>query len=148
MFLFGLFFLIRLQPVFMVSVLIVITFIYCYIIYEFIGTFWFRYVLLMVILRGVIVVFTYIITLIPNESFEIYSLVIFFFIIVIFVVGLLEVYENDFRIVSVNLWNRCFRMMILFLVRFLLGVILLVVSLRYMSDGAFRINYLSAWVKG
>lgn len=132
-------FVIRLQPVFIVRVLILISLLYSYMIYNVLGTYWFRYVLLMVILRGVLVVFTYIVTIIPNESFEIYNLVVVFFLIVLFLVELLGSYELDYSLITANLWVSYLGIMTLFLVGFLLIIMLLVVSLRYVSSGAFRI---------
>lgn len=140
MFLLGILFVIRLQPVFIIRILVIITFLYSYIIYKYCGTFWFGYMLLIVILRGVLVVFIYIVTIIPNESFEIYNLVVLFFFIVLFIVRFVNLYEVDFRIITVNLWSNYIGIMTLFLVGFLLRVILLVVSLSYINDGAFRIK--------
>lgn len=99
-------------------------------------------------LRGVLVVFTYIVALAPNESFEVYGLIILFFIILIFIMRILVNYEIDFSIISVNLWINYLGIISLFLVGFLLGVILLVVSLRYIGDGAFRVKWFGAWIKG
>lgn len=144
-FLLGVMFIIRMQPVFIVRMLILITFVYSYIIYRVLGTFWFRYVLLIVILRGVLVVFTYMVTLIPNESFEIYSLILLFIIMVIFIVEYMKLYWIDIGLISVNLWITYFGLLRIFLVGFLLVIILLVVSLRYIGDGAFRVRCLNAW---
>lgn len=140
MFLLGILFVIRLQPVFIIRMLIIITFLYSYIIYNINGTFWFRYVLLIVILRGVLVVFTYIATLVPNESFEVYNLVVLFFLMVLFIIYNMNLYEIDFRVITVNLWVSHISVVTLFLVGFLLRVILLVVSLSYINDGAFRVK--------
>lgn len=140
MFLLGIMFVMRLQPVFIVRVLIVITFFYSLIIYNSMGTFWFRYILLIVMLRGVLVVFTYIVTIVPNESFEIYNLVIVFFFIILLIVECMDLFNLDFRVVTVNLWGNYIGMIVLFLVGFLLRVMLLVVSLRYINDGAFRVK--------
>lgn len=139
-FLFGVIFVVRFQPMFIVRMLIVITLFYSYIIYRIIGTFWFRYVLLMVILRGVLVVFTYIVTLIPNESFEIYRLVVFTILIVLLIITWINYYNEDYRIITINLWITYIRVISLFLVGFLLSIMLLVVSLRYVNDGAFRVK--------
>nr|YP_010219076.1 NADH dehydrogenase subunit 6 [Phoneutria boliviensis]UBY46229.1 NADH dehydrogenase subunit 6 [Phoneutria boliviensis] len=140
MFLLGVMFIMSMQPVFMVSMLIVITFVYSYMIYKVVGTFWFSYVLLMVMLSGVLVVFTYMVTLCPNESFEVYSLVVMFLFMVLFVVGIFFMYELDFSIITVNLWISYLGMMSLFLVGFLFCIMLLVVSLSYVNDGALRIK--------
>lgn len=94
----------------------------------------------MVMLRGVLVVFTYMVTLIPNESFEVNGLMILFVVIILFIIRYIIIYNVDFSLVTVNLWITFFSILSLFLVGFLLVIILLVVSLRYINDGAFRIG--------
>lgn len=133
-------FVLRFQPVFIVIILIIITFLYSYIIYKVIGTFWFRYILLIVMLTGVLVVFTYIVTLIPNETFEVYGLVFLFILVGLFIVVWINYYNDSLELVSIGLWSTYLSFFRLFLVRFLLGVILMVVSLRYINDGAFKIK--------
>lgn len=139
-YLFGILFVIRIQPVFIVTRLIIITFIYSFYIFKEIGRYWFRYVLLIVILRGVLVVFTYIVTLTPNERFEVYSLVIVMVILFISAISYGANYLRDSRIISLNLWINYLGTLNLFLVRFLLIIILLVVYLRNIIRGAFHVN--------
>lgn len=138
-FLLGIFFLIRFQPLFIVRRLILITLIYSFIIYSSLGTFWFRYILLLVIIRGVIVLFTYIVRLIPNESFEIYGLIMFFSFMILIFLGYNISFLIDIRIIRVNLWITLLRIFNLILISFLLVIILLVVYLRYIEEGAFRV---------
>lgn len=133
-------FIIRLQPVFIVSILIMVRFLYSYIIYIIGGRYWFRYVLLIVILRGVLVVFTYIITLVPNENFEVYNLVMIFIFMIFIILVYSYDYEIDIRLITLNLWVRCLGIFRLFVISFLLGVIILVVKLRYLNDGSFRVG--------
>lgn len=99
----GVFFLIRSQPVFIVGVLILITLLYSIYIYILMGRYWFRYALVMVMLRGVMVVFIYMVRLFPNESFEIYNLIYVVFLIFIFFYRGYNMYGGDFRIVRLNL---------------------------------------------
>lgn len=146
-FLFGTLFVIRLQPVFIVRSLIIITLVYSYFIFKVIGSYWFRYLLLLVILSGVLVVFTYIVSLIPNESFEVYMIVIVFFFIFFFI-KYYDLYNVNIGFISVNLWERYLGMFRLFLIRFLLVVIFLVVILRNINIGSVRVNWLCAWLKG
>lgn len=139
-FLFGVIFVIRLQPVFIIRRIIFITFIYSLCIYIELGTYWFRYLLLIVILRGVLVVFTYIITLIPNESFEIIGLLFIVIFIFINVVSFKKRFFVDIRLERINLWNRYLGIFNIFMIRLLLVVILIVVFLRNIHFGSFRIN--------
>lgn len=140
MFLLGIIFTMRLQPIFIVRILILITLLYSYMIYRTIGSFWFRYILLIVILRGVLVVFTYIVVLIPNESFEVYNLIILFSFIVLVIVEFIDNYILDYGIIRINVWVTYLGIITLFITGFLLIVILLVVSLSYINDGALRIK--------
>lgn len=139
-FLFGILFVITLQPVFIVRRLIIITFIYSFFIFNGVGSYWFRYLLLIVILRGVLVVFTYMVTLIPNERFEIYQLMLAFLLILMFIVKWDFFYGFEMSFLTLNLWNRYIGVFNLFLVRFLLVVILLVVLLRGINYGSFRVK--------
>lgn len=139
-FLFGILFVIRLQPVFIVRRLIFITFVYSFFIFISRGTYWFGYLLLIVILRGVLVVFTYMVTLIPNESFEIYHLIIVFLLILILVVKLDFSFFFEMRFLTLNLWISYLGVFNLFLITFLLVIILLVVLLRGINLGSFRVK--------
>lgn len=135
----GIFFLIRSQPVFMVRMLILITIIYSFFLYVIIGGYWFGYAMVMVILRGVLVVFTYIVRLFPNERFEIYNIIYVVFFIIVFLGGEYIIYGGDYRMVRFNLWVRYIRMFNLFLVVFLLRIILIVIWVRMIDEGAIRV---------
>nr|YP_009107079.1 NADH dehydrogenase subunit 6 [Oxytate striatipes]AIT96926.1 NADH dehydrogenase subunit 6 [Oxytate striatipes] len=139
MFLMGVFFVISFQPLFMVSSLILITLMYSYLIYKITGTFWFSYILLMVMMSGVLVVFTYMVSLIPNESFEIYSLMFFFSFLMMMLLNFNFFFLSDMSFISMNLWMTELSYMNLFLVSFLLVIMLLVVYMSYMEEGAFRV---------
>lgn len=125
----------RFQPVFIVRILFIATFLYSYILYKVVGTFWFRYILLIAILRGVFEVFTYIVTFIPNETFEFYGLVLLFSLVSFFIITWVNYYSNSLELATIGLGITLsfFR---LFSVRFLLCIILIVVSSRYFDDGA------------
>ena len=136
----GVFFVRRIQPIFIVSRLIMIVLLYSYLVYIIIGGYWFRYALVMVMLRGVLVVFTYIARLIPNERFERYNLIYIMRILILIVGGFYIVeYMNKWRIVSLGLWVSFVRTFNIFIIVFLLRIILVVVWLRYMKYGAVRI---------
>nr|YP_009040879.1 NADH dehydrogenase subunit 6 [Telamonia vlijmi]AIB04200.1 NADH dehydrogenase subunit 6 [Telamonia vlijmi] len=135
----GIFFVSSIQPMFMVSSLIMIVVMYSYMLYYMIGGYWFSYALIMVMLSGVLVIFTYMVSLIPNESFENYNLMYIMFIMMM-LVGSFHVieYKMKWSIVSLNLWMSFIGMMNMFMVGFLLSIMLLVVWLSYMDYGALR----------
>lgn len=120
--------------------LIVITLVYSYVIYMVVGTYWFRYLLMIVILTGVLVVFTYIVSLIPNEKFEVYNLLILFLFILFIMIWCNYGFVFDIRLITVNLWVTYLGVFNLFLVGFLFRIILLVVLLRCIDNGSFRID--------
>lgn len=138
----GLIFIRRMQPIFIVRSLILIVLLYSYIIYIIMRSYWFRYALVIVILRGVLVVFTYIVRLIPNERFENYNL-LYMIGVIIFLIGRFYVWIYDLKmgIISLNLWRRFFGIFNIFIVIVLLRIMLVVVWLRYMGFGALRVGW-------
>lgn len=146
----GVLFLRSSQPIIIVMRLIFVSLVYSFIIYEGIGTFWYSYILLLVILRGVLVVFTYIASLVPNEMFEIN-----YFIVIVTVVVLLMgrywggVMKHDWRVVILEIWMYGISFFNLFIVGFLLGVIVIVVWMTFSIKISIRGVYLvGAWLKG
>lgn len=136
----GIFFITRIQPIFIIIRLIFIVLLYSYIIYIIMGGYWFGYVLVLVMLRGVLVVFTYIVRLIPNERFERFNLLIIITVILIFIGGYyILVYELKFGMISLTLWRTFFGIFNIFMIGFLLIIILVVIWLRYMGRGALRV---------
>lgn len=135
----GLIFIRRMQPIFIIRRLILVVLIYSYIIYIIIRGYWFRYALVIVILRGVLVVFTYMVRLIPNERFENYNL-LYMMGIIMFLIGNFYIWMYDVKIgmISLNLWRRFIGIFNIFIIRILLGIILVVVWLRYIGCGALR----------
>lgn len=128
------------QPVFIIGIIILIILLYSYVLYDVMNSYWFSYILIIVILRGVLVVFTYIITLIPNERFENFYFIFLFFLIIIFISGWNEGYSYNINYLCLHLWLSYVRFINLFIVRFLLGIILIVVWLGYINEGAIRVN--------
>lgn len=131
----------RSQPFLIVISLIVVSLMYSIIIYYFISRFWFRYILLLVILTGVLVLFSYISRIIPNESFEIIKLVylsVLFLIICLFFFKIEFFYIEDDRIKSTNLWEISISLFNLYLIFFLFIIIVMVVWLVKLKRGAVR----------
>nr|YP_009058796.1 NADH dehydrogenase subunit 6 [Selenops bursarius]AIM52662.1 NADH dehydrogenase subunit 6 [Selenops bursarius] len=138
---FGLsvFFVSSVQPMFMVSSLIMLVLIYSYVVYNVMGGYWFSYMLMMVMMSGVLVVFTYMVSLSPNESFENYNLVYVFIFMVFAVSEFSYIYGKNMSFLSLVLWNSYFGIFNLFMVSFLLSVMLIVVWLSCKNDGAMRV---------
>lgn len=130
----------RVQPIMMVVRLILITLLYSYFVIKVMGRFWFRYALVIIILSGVFVIFVYISRLVPNEEFEIYTLIYFVVFVFIFFVGeqdyfRMEIYEN----ISLELWNSYIGGWIIFMGIILFVVILIVIWIRCKNVGALRV---------
>nr|YP_009158059.1 NADH dehydrogenase subunit 6 [Carrhotus xanthogramma]AKH36475.1 NADH dehydrogenase subunit 6 [Carrhotus xanthogramma] len=139
-FLLGLFFVSSMQPMSMISMLILIVLFYSYIMYIVLGGYWFSYALVMVMLSGVLVVFTYMVSLIPNEKFEEYNLLYLLIVMMFMVSGYyMWMYQWKFSFISLSLWYSFFSSMNIFMVSFLLLIMLLVVWLSYYGYGAFRV---------
>lgn len=137
----GFLFVGRLQPMFIVRRLILIILFYSYVVNIFIGGYWFRYALIIVILRGVLVVFTYIVRLIPNERFERYNLLYLLGIIIFVIRGYyIYIYNYKLRLYRIRLWGSYISIFNIFIVIFLLIIILIVVWFSYIGRGALRIN--------
>lgn len=143
----GLIFVSRIQPIFIIRSIIIITILYSYIIYIIIEIYWFGYVLVIVILSGVLVIFTYIVRLSPNERFENYNLVILLLVIFILIFRRYIYYDN-MSYISLFLWVSYVGLYNIYIVGFLLGVILMVVWIVGVKLGAVRVIYLCAWLKG
>lgn len=94
----------------------------------------------MVILRGVLVVFTYMVRLIPNESFENYNVIYMVGIIFLLIEGYyFWMIDWKYGIISLSLWSSFISFFNLFIIRFLLIIILVVVWFSYIGYGAIRI---------
>nr|YP_010460100.1 NADH dehydrogenase subunit 6 [Lycosa shansia]UUC05147.1 NADH dehydrogenase subunit 6 [Lycosa shansia] len=139
MFLFGVLFMVSLQPVLMVSMLIIITLFYSFFIFKMVGSYWFSYLLMLVMLSGVLVVFTYMISLIPNENFEFYGIMIMFMIMFLFIKEY-SMFKMNMGFVSLTLWESYLGVFSLFLISFLLIVMFLVVLLSSMNFGSIRVS--------
>lgn len=137
----GILFVRRIQPIIIVRSLIIIILLYSLYIYNWIRGYWFRYALIIVILRGVLVVFTYIVRLIPNERFERYNLIYIFIFIVMIIGRYILYYSYNMCFISLGIWRTYIRIFVLFMVGFLLRIILIVVWLSYMNNGALRVGY-------
>lgn len=136
----GLLFIRRIQPLIIIRTLIIIVLFYSYLIYNIIERYWFSYALVIVILRGVLVIFTYIVRLIPNERFENYNLIFVIFLIFLFFGFFIYKYVFDLSYNSLSLWGSRISLFNIFVVSFLLRIILIVVWIRYLSKGAVRIR--------
>ena len=137
----GLMFVWRVQPYSIIVRLIIITLGYSIFVYYRIGRYWYRYILVLVIIRGVLVLFTYIARLIPNERFEYISLVyvsLFLYTVILLRIKYIVLYYSDIRKIVLKIWIILLGTYNLYLVIFLLLVIVIVVWLRNFDAGAVR----------
>lgn len=137
----GVIFVLRVQPIMVIRSLIFTVLIYSLYLYWNIRRFWFRYIILLVLIRGVLVVFTYIISVLPNESFEISRLLVLIFsLILIYNNNFYEEFIQDIRLGRIKIWEIKTIVLSLFLVVYLLFIIIIVVWLRVIERGAIRIS--------
>lgn len=135
----GIIFIIRIQPLVIIGILLMLVIFYSLNIYFFSLRFWFGYILILIILSGVLVIFTYVIRLLPNENFEfIRFLMIFsFFLFLFFDERYLNLDEQ--RIIGSLLWEGMIGGYIIFLGIFLLRIMVIVIFLRNPLVGALRL---------
>lgn len=137
----GAFLVRRLQPIIIITIIIIIVFIYSYFVYISVIGYWFRYILVIVILSGVLVVFTYIISLIPNEIFENYNIIYIYLFLIIRVISYEYILKNINDLIRLIIWVSWYGVLNIFIVSFLFIIILIIVWFRYSSEGAIRVNY-------
>lgn len=136
----GLIFIISNQPIIIIGILILLVIIYSFFVYYEWIRFWFGYILILVILSGVLVVFTYVVRLIPNERFEFLRLVYLVFMIIwIIMIEINYIIMIEINFISNLLWDRIFRNLNLYLVIFLLRIIIIVIYVRIPNEGALRL---------
>lgn len=130
---------IRIQPLIIIRLILGVVLLYSLDIYYESMRFWFGYILMLIVLRGILVVFTYIIRLVPNERFEYFSILIIFFVVVFFFINGKFIIIDNQRLLSVLLWEGLIRGYILYLGGFLLRIMVIVIFLSRVVDGAFRL---------
>lgn len=137
----GVLFLLRGHPIRGVRCLISITLVFSFYLYFRIGLFWFSGILLLVMLRGVLVLFTYIASLSPNEIFEMVGVGVGLVVVCILSMrfGTEQVVIRDSRLMVVKLWEGLMGLVNLYIVVLLLFTILVVVWITRVFLGAVRV---------
>jgi len=135
----GLIFIVSIQPLIMIRVILGVVLLYSLGIYYESIRFWFGYILMLIVLRGVLVIFTYVVSLIPNERFEFLSILVLFVSIFFFFIYKRFIILDNQSLLRVLLWEGLMSGYLIFLGVFLLGIIIIVIFLRRIVDGALRI---------
>nr|YP_010316558.1 NADH dehydrogenase subunit 6 [Leucauge wulingensis]ULD67701.1 NADH dehydrogenase subunit 6 [Leucauge wulingensis] len=134
----GIMFLLGAQPILLMGMLIMMVLIYSFNVYMVMGNFWFSYILMLVMLTGVLVLFSYMLSLIPNSEFEFGSM---FLVLVFLLMGYLigDIYYSylDYSDYSIFMWIPMMNMMTFFYI-FLFGMMIIVVWLSMMDKGSIR----------
>nr|YP_010545526.1 NADH dehydrogenase subunit 6 [Parasteatoda cingulata]UYG23923.1 NADH dehydrogenase subunit 6 [Parasteatoda cingulata] len=137
----GLMFVWSIQSYSMIVSLIMMTLGYSMFLYYSMGSYWYSYMLVLVMMSGVLVLFTYIASLIPNESFEYVGLVyasIFLSMIMMMKVNYSTNYNIDMSMILLKMWNLLLGMYNMYMVLFLLMIMVMVVWLSNFDVGAVR----------
>lgn len=135
----GVIFVVSIQPLVIIRIILIIVLLYSLDIYYESIRFWFGYILILIVLRGVLVIFTYVIRLIPNESFEFFSFLIMGLrLLILFIRKSFIILDNQ-RLFRILLWEGFIRGFIIYLGILLLIIIIIVIFLRRMTEGALRI---------
>nr|YP_009691858.1 NADH dehydrogenase subunit 6 [Cyclosa japonica]QEG58638.1 NADH dehydrogenase subunit 6 [Cyclosa japonica] len=136
----GVMFILSIQPMMMISTLIFIILAYSLLMMWNLSSFWFSYMIILILMSGVLVVFTYMMGVLPNESFEVSSLVV-----IVMSLALMYKYSemNEFimeeSLGSMLIWSGSLYMLSLMLVIYLLIMMVMVVWMSMMEKGAIRI---------
>lgn len=102
--------------------------------------FWGGYLLLIVMLRGILVIFSYILRLVPNLAFEEFRMFIPLLLVLILVYLEMEkFYLIDFSLYIFSIWGGSLRIITFYLVRLLLLLIVIVLHIREMKKGSVRV---------
>nr|YP_009689588.1 NADH dehydrogenase subunit 6 [Neoscona multiplicans]QCF46307.1 NADH dehydrogenase subunit 6 [Neoscona multiplicans] len=136
----GVLFVLSIQPMMVISSLIIIVLVYSMFLYWSLSSFWFSYMVILVLMSGVLVVFMYMMSVLPNESFEVSSLMIL-------ILGFVLMYNSNFYnefiqdvgLMSMKIWEGTTMLMSMFLVMYLLFIMIIIVWVSMMEVGAIRI---------
>nr|QNV12131.1 NADH dehydrogenase subunit 6 [Araneus diadematus] len=136
----GVLFILSIQPMMIISSLIFTVLMYSLYLFWYLSSFWFSYMMVLVLMSGVLVVFTYMMSVLPNESFEVSSLMVLVFSIVLMYKNKFhEEIIQDISLGSMKIWESMTMMLSLFLVIYLLFIMVMVVWVGMMERGAVRI---------
>lgn len=103
--------------------------------------FWVGYLLILIILRGVLVVFSYILRIIPNFAFENFRILMSFLVTLTVVSSVIEKFVyRDARGYVYRIWGPHIRLITLYLVSILLLLIVIVLYISIYTKGSLRIN--------
>lgn len=123
----------------MIGLVILLLYVFVF-IYKNLLRFWVGFLLSIVILRGILVIFSYMLRLIPNIFFENSRIVfplVFLIIAGYFLPG--EFINLDARGFTSKIWMTEFNLLTFYLVFFLLLLIVIVLFLRIMDKGSLRL---------
>nr|QNV12052.1 NADH dehydrogenase subunit 6 [Linyphia triangularis] len=136
----GLIFILSNQPMLMIGILMMLVCVYSLFIYYSVSSFWFGYILILVLLSGVLVIFSYVVSLIPNESFEVLSLMLLLVsFIYLFFLDFFYAMVEDLSFSSLLIWESLLSGYLMYLVMFLLGIMVMVVYVSTPFAGALRV---------
>nr|YP_009333098.1 NADH dehydrogenase subunit 6 [Araneus angulatus]AMD83665.1 NADH dehydrogenase subunit 6 [Araneus angulatus] len=136
----GVLFITSIQPMLIILSMIMIVLFYSLYMKWMLMSFWFSYMMILVLMSGVLVIFTYMMSVLPNESFE-NSGMLFLLIGMYYLYNKLNYYEFvlDLSISSMEIWVSYLFVVSMFLVMYLLFLMILVVWISMMEMGAIRI---------
>nr|QDP17875.1 NADH dehydrogenase subunit 6 [Parachtes ignavus] len=140
--LFGLLFLLGNHAMSSIIAIIGVVLVYFYLSFTGSSSVWYGLVMVLVMLSGVLVVFTYMVSLIPNDSFELlnvlYGLVFVMLAGLSFDVSML--FGCDISSLSLKLWEMDFMIYLMFGLSFLLFVMLFIIEIVGKFMGALRVE--------
>nr|YP_010239135.1 NADH dehydrogenase subunit 6 [Atypus karschi]QTH31104.1 NADH dehydrogenase subunit 6 [Atypus karschi] len=122
----------------MIMMLISFTFIYVIKLYLFLDTFWYSYIVMMIVMSGVLVLFTYMASLSSNESIDFNKSLLFLFLSLM-LYNEENMMEEVMETHSVSIWDQKLMNLNIMILIFLLITMFMVVKLSNFNFGSLRI---------
>nr|YP_009680088.1 NADH dehydrogenase subunit 6 [Parachtes romandiolae]QDP17914.1 NADH dehydrogenase subunit 6 [Parachtes romandiolae] len=140
--LFGLLFLLSDHAMSSIISLMGIVLVYFYFSFSSSSSVWYGLVMVLVMLSGVLVIFTYMVSLIPNDKFELFNVFygLLFTVLMIMIYNMDVLLGWDISFLSLKLWELDFMIYLMFGLGFLLLIMLFVIEIVGKFMGALRVE--------
>nr|QDP17901.1 NADH dehydrogenase subunit 6 [Parachtes limbarae] len=138
----GMLFMLSNHAMMSIMCIIGIVLFYFYMSFVMCGGVWFGLVMVLVMLSGVLVIFTYMASLVPNDKFELMQVGYGFIFILCLMVGfdLMMLYGYDVSFLCLKLWDVDFMIYLMFGLSFLLLIMLFIIDIVGSFMGALRVE--------
>nr|AUJ21375.1 NADH dehydrogenase subunit 6 [Tetragnatha versicolor] len=128
------------HPLLMMGGLVILVLMIFLYLYFSMMSFWVGYLLVLVMLSGILVIFSYMLSLVPNLSFEEFSLLMPLVLFVFAGYSIMEkFYGGDISLYTYSIWVKNLSLMTFYLASLLLLLMVVVLFLSIMNKGSLRV---------